>query len=156
MVSPTTQQALSLSLSSSQQASAYPTGLSGESEVIAAISPTSGDGIRGFSAVVSNGIGTSGVQSFLLGSKYLKAAQELLDEVVNVGSANGGKDKATMKSRESTPRATIGGSHNSGGESSSSKQSAELSTAQRQELQVKKAKLASMLDEVNLIIFSFL
>ncbi|EXB38411.1 BEL1-like homeodomain protein 1 [Morus notabilis] len=162
-VSPT-QQALSLSLSSSQQTStAYATSLSGENEVVPGISPTSCDDIRAFpgnsmSSAVSNGIGNS-AQSVLLGSKYLKAAHELLDEVVNVGStkgvktattdsADGGREKTAKIDRESTPAAAIGGSYNSGGESSCSKQGAELSTAQRQELQVKKAKLARMLDEV--------
>ena len=167
VISPTTQQALWLSLSSSQQAAGYATSLSRENEVVPGISPTSGDGhIPGFpgnplsstvSAVSNNGIGTStaGVPSVLLGSRYLKATQELLDEVVNVGSkmaidlANGANKKALKANRESTPPPAIGGSHNSGVESSSSKQiGAEISTAQRQELQVKKAKLASMLDEV--------
>ncbi|POO01357.1 Homeodomain transcription factor [Trema orientale] len=159
VVSPT-QQALSLSLSSSQQAVAY--GAAGENEVVPVISPSSNDGVGGFPgnslsstvSAVSNRIGSSGVQSMLLGSMYLKATQELLDEVVNVlglkgeKAANGAKEKAMKTNREPTPPAAIGGSHNSGGESGSSKQSVELSTAQRQELQVKKAKLASMLDEV--------
>ncbi|XP_062082460.1 BEL1-like homeodomain protein 1 [Humulus lupulus] len=166
VVSPT-QQALSLSLSSTHPQAAYAAAsLSGEIEVVPTMLPTGGhDSIRSFagnslsSTVSNNGIGTSGqLQSVLLGSKYLKAAQELLDEVVKVGSkggkdavdsANGAsKDKAMKSYRESTPPPEMGGSRNSGGESSSSKISAELSTVQRQELQVKKAKLASMLDEV--------
>uniref|UniRef100_A0A803PXY3 POX domain-containing protein n=1 Tax=Cannabis sativa TaxID=3483 RepID=A0A803PXY3_CANSA len=189
VVSPTTQQqALSLSLSSTHpaQAAAYVASSSfsggdiNNEVVIPTVLPTSfGNSLS--STIVSNnsGIGTSlgQVQSMLLGSKYLKAAQELLDEVVNVGNNNnnfksrgkeekdntaidssvncstvgglGSKDKAAMKSNgERTPTPELGGSRNSGGESSSSKISAELSTVQRQELQVKKAKLASMLDEV--------
>ncbi|XP_022943984.1 BEL1-like homeodomain protein 1 [Cucurbita moschata] len=154
---PTTQQGLSLSLSSQQ--SLYRT-LSAEQEIqggggAPAISPTSGDDIRvsGNSptsvSVVSSGI--TGVQSVILGSKYLKAAQELLDEVVNVGKGNyktdkgdGTKDKMKMK-KEST--AAIGGEPSGGGETTS-KPAAELSTAQRQDLQMKKAKLIGMLDEV--------
>ncbi|KAM6595778.1 hypothetical protein CsatA_006302 [Cannabis sativa] len=190
VVSPTTQQqqALSLSLSSTHpaQAAAYVASSSfsggdiNNEVVIPTVLPTSfGNSLS--STIVSNnsGIGTSlgQVQSMLLGSKYLKAAQELLDEVVNVGNNNnnfksrgkeekdntaidssvncstvgglGSKDKAAVKSNgERTPTPELGGSRNSGGESSSSKISAELSTVQRQELQVKKAKLASMLDEV--------
>lgn len=167
-----TRQALSLSLSSSQQrnTAAYATSLSGGNEVVPAgiLSPTSGDDVRAnflgnslSSTVlaVSNGIGSS-VHGVLLGSKYLKAAHELLDEVVNVGSTKGMKAGAAAATdsangagekpdRESThAAAAIGGSYNSGGESSNTKLGTELSTAQRQELQVKKAKLAKMLDEV--------
>ncbi|KAL5575978.1 hypothetical protein UlMin_017677 [Ulmus minor] len=146
VVSPN-QQGLSLSLSSQQT--------TGYNEVVPA-STTAADNPRAFLgnsppsvSAVSNGIG--GLQSVLSGSKYLKVAQELLDEVVNVGkeiklssTAEGSKDKAT----KTTPAAAIGTScDNSGGESSS-RQVAELSTAQRQDLQVKKAKLATMLDEV--------
>lgn len=153
---PTTQQGLSLSLSSQQ--SLYRT-LSAEQEIqgggggapsgeeirVSGNSPTS-------VSVVSSGI--TGVQSVILGSKYLKAAQELLDEVVHVGKGNfksdkgdGTKDKMKMK-KESM--ATIGGdpSASVGGGESTSKPVAELSTAQRQDLQMKKAKLIGMLDEV--------
>lgn len=104
-------------------------------------------------SVVSTGI--SGVQSVILGSKYLKAAQELLDEVVNVGKGTTktdkaaeatNKDKMKMK-KEST--AAIG--ELSAGADTASNPAAELSTAQRQDLQMKKAKLIGMLDEVNTI-----
>ncbi|KAF4346978.1 hypothetical protein G4B88_002192, partial [Cannabis sativa] len=172
VVSPTTQQqALSLSLSSTHpaQAAAYVASSSfsggdiNNEVVIPTVLPTSfGNSLS--STIVSNnsGIGTSigQVQSMLLGSKYLKAAQELLDEVVNVGNNNnnfksrgkeekdntaidssvncstvgglGSKDKAAMKSNgERTPTPELGGSRNSGGESSSSKISAELSTVEQ-------------------------
>lgn len=100
-------------------------------------------------SAVSNGV--SGVHSMVLGSKYLKATQELLDEVVNVGKGiksdliEGAKDKMKMnKEAMSGDGSSCGG----GGGETSAKRGAELSTAQRQELQMKKAKLVNMLDEV--------
>lgn len=146
------QQGLSLSLSSQQ--TAYRS-LSGEHDVVGhahvpGLSSTSGDDLRmsGTSpssvSAVSNGI--SVMQSAILGSKYLKATQELLDEVVNVGkgikmdSVEGTKGK--MMNEES--RGVIGDVPGEG----SSRQATELTTAQRQELQMKKAKLVSMLEEV--------
>ncbi|KAB1216251.1 BEL1-like homeodomain protein 1 [Morella rubra] len=150
-----TQQGLSLSLSS--QRTAYRP-LSGEHDTAApvhvqGISPTSVDDLRtsGNSSssvsAVSNGI--TGMQSVVLGSKYLKAAQELLDEVVNVGKGfkvdSGEVTKAKMKMKmKNESRSVVG----DGAGESSTKQGAELTTAQRQELQMKKAKLVSMLDEV--------
>ncbi|KAK8550769.1 hypothetical protein V6N13_119271 [Hibiscus sabdariffa] len=68
-------------------------------------------------SAVPNGI--SGVQSVVFGSKYLRAAQELLDEVVKVGL--GLKTDPSEGTKEKI---------------------------KRQELQMKKAKLVSMLDEV--------
>ncbi|GFP97164.1 bel1-like homeodomain protein 1 [Phtheirospermum japonicum] len=85
--------------------------------------------------------GDGDMKSLIMGSKYLKAAQELLDEVVSVGkgptTTEGSKDKAKKESvRESDERVDKnGGPH-------------ELTTAQRQEIQMKKTKLNSMLDEV--------
>ncbi|XVF19625.1 hypothetical protein REPUB_Repub11eG0126800 [Reevesia pubescens] len=100
-------------------------------------------------SVVSNGI--SGVQSVVSGSKYLRAAQELLDEVVNVlkgikttDVSEGTKEKIKAN-KESV--AAVTGEGSSAGENGA-KRGAELTTAQRQELQMKKAKLVSMLDEV--------
>ncbi|BBH05330.1 BEL1-like homeodomain 1 protein [Prunus dulcis] len=103
--------------------------------------PAKGSSLSSVSAM------SHGFSGVLLGSKYLKAAQELLDEVVHVGKGSnadeldgGIKDKMKV-SRETT--AGIGASSSGG-----VKQGAELNTAQRQELQMKKAKLVSMLDEV--------
>lgn len=94
-------------------------------------------------------VSSSGVQSVILGSKYLKAAQALLDEVVNVGKSNNKnddvhvtKDKMRKMKKESTP--PIG----------QPPATADLTTAQRQDLQMKKAKLIGMLDEVYVYIFS--
>lgn len=115
-----------------------------------AISPASGDDMRisgssSSASAVSNGI--SGLQSVLMGSKYLKAAQQLLDEVVSVGkdfkSDSNKGSKGQLKGNRDSPAAEA----SSGGEING-KRAAELTTAERQELQMKKAKLISMLDEV--------
>ncbi|CAL0303983.1 unnamed protein product [Lupinus luteus] len=127
------QQGLSLSLSSQQ-----PVYRSVSSE----ISPV----IRG------SGISGMNNSNMILGSKYLKAAQELLDEVVNVGKGifkgESIESREKMKANiEST--SGIGGDGSNGGvQNSGGKQGIELSMAQRQELQMKKSKLVSMLDEV--------
>ncbi|KAG5602751.1 hypothetical protein H5410_034121 [Solanum commersonii] len=93
--------------------------------------------------------------NMVLGSKYLKAAQELLDEVVNiVGKSIKGDDqkKDNSMNKESMPLASDVNTTSSGGGESSSRQknevAVELTTAQRQELQMKKAKLLAMLEEV--------
>lgn len=98
--------------------------------------------------------------NMVLGSKYLKAAQELLDEVVNVvGKSIKGDDdqkKENSMNKESMPSLasdvnTSSGTGAAGGESSSrhkNEVAVELTTAQRQELQMKKAKLLTMLEEV--------
>jgi len=136
-----------LSLSLSSQQTPYRS-LSGD---VHAISPASlgGDDMRG----LQNGV--SSMHSVVLGSKYLKSTQELLDEVVNVGkgiskgeeSMEGAKKEKMKGNIESTSGvgdgSSCGGENNDGG-----KQGGELGTAQRQELQMKKSKLVSMLDEV--------
>lgn len=96
--------------------------------------------------------------NMILGSKYLKAAQELLDEVVNiVGKSNKGDDqkKDNSMNKELIPLVSDVNTNSSGGggggESSSRQKNEvaiELTTAQRQELQMKKAKLLAMLEEV--------
>ncbi|GMI97300.1 BEL1-like homeodomain 1, embryo sac development arrest 29 [Hibiscus trionum] len=100
-------------------------------------------------SVVSTGI--SGAQGVVLGSKYLRAAQELLDEVVNVGKgiktdvSEGTKEKIKINKE---PVAAVNGEGSSTAAEDGTKHGAELTTAQRQELQMKKSKLISMLDEV--------
>ncbi|ERN16094.1 hypothetical protein AMTRI_Chr11g152230 [Amborella trichopoda] len=89
---------------------------------------------------------SSNLQGVLMGSKYLKAAQELLDEVVSVGKGvktdSGKREKSQVKiGREMA----VEGS----GAESSGKKGSELSTVERQEVQMKKAKLVAMLDEVD-------
>ncbi|KAF3439471.1 hypothetical protein FNV43_RR17749 [Rhamnella rubrinervis] len=148
MVSPT-RQGLSLSLSSQQ--TVYRTLSAAEHEIPTTYTSPTAVVLAGnshsssASAVVSGGIG---VHSVLLGSKYLKIVQELLDEVINVEkeikaaadkSAERTKTKSTKMTRESTPVI---------GSEGSSKEGAELTTARRHELEMKKAKLINMLDEV--------
>ncbi|KAL2932708.1 BEL1-like homeodomain protein 1 [Bienertia sinuspersici] len=160
---PMAAQGLSLSLSPGMQMQPQPN----QSQVtVAGASTTNGNGV-------------------IPGSKYLKAAQELLEEVVNVGSntnfitnnnnkpctdtgngngnGNGSgtnltgdssgahKEKATVDQSEGFSHGGISVGGGGGGECSSgvsTMKPAELSTAQRQELQMKKAKLLNMLDEV--------
>ncbi|CAN4100790.1 unnamed protein product [Withania somnifera] len=93
--------------------------------------------------------------NMVLGSSYLKAAQELLDEVVNIVGKRDDQKKELENSmkKESMPLgASDVNTSSGGGAESSSKQkievAAELSTSQRQELQMKKAKLVSMREEV--------
>ncbi|GAA0166606.1 homeodomain transcription factor [Lithospermum erythrorhizon] len=99
-------------------------------------------------SMVSNGV--NGVQSVLLSSKYLKATQEILDEVVYVGK--GGKSENFKGSNEQKKNPGESSMANDGngenGREGNLKRSAELSTAEKQEIQMKKAKLVNMLDEV--------
>lgn len=141
-------QGLSLSLSSQQGVYNRPTNvevdMQGRGQVgLTRVSENSPSSV----SVVSNAV--SIIPSVVLGSKYLKPAQELLDEVVNVGnmifdSTQASKEK--MKLHKETTVLTEEGSN--GDESKSAKIAAELTTAQRQDLQIKKGKLVTMLDEV--------
>ncbi|XP_057778030.1 BEL1-like homeodomain protein 1 [Salvia miltiorrhiza] len=159
------QQGLSLSLSSQQPPSGYgsfrPDGVRevpSQPLVTAVSSPPRCDDVRvsGGSPSSASGVsnGVNGVQSVLLSSKYLKAAQELLDEVVNVGkgvktAAESGKAGTNGAAKSSGDSAAAAGSGDGqSGADSSAKRGAELSTAERQEIQMKKAKLVNMLDEV--------
>ncbi|KAG1369761.1 BEL1-like homeodomain protein 1 [Cocos nucifera] len=97
---------------------------------------------------VSNAV--SILQRFLMGSKYLKAAQQLLDEAVNVGQGiKGDPTKGTnSKSPTKSNRESEGTGTGTAEEDRSTKREADLTTAERQELQMKKAKLVNMLEEV--------
>jgi len=86
-------------------------------------------------------------------SRYLKAAQELLDEVVN--DCKNIKQKAQKEQVEAAKtygKETEGGLKSEGVSSNPQESAAnaapELSTAEKQELQNKMAKLMAMLDEV--------
>ncbi|TXG58135.1 hypothetical protein EZV62_015964 [Acer yangbiense] len=152
---PRAKQGLSLSLSNSQQQTGgfasqgggQGQALSGEDMRVSGGSASSGSG-------VTNGV--SGMQSVLVSSKYLKAAQELLDEVVNVNNSGINNNKSEFSKKSNGNNITsnnleIGESSvtaaGDGGEAAG-KRAAELTTAERQEIQMKKAKLISMLDEV--------
>ncbi|KAG6488403.1 BEL1-like homeodomain protein 1 [Zingiber officinale] len=92
----------------------------------------------------------NGVSGLLTGFKYLKAAQQLLDEVVNVGKEI--KDESTKKATSKNPAAAADSnikSTDAGGEDNDvAKRAADLTSAEKQELQMKKAKLINMLEEV--------
>ncbi|CAO2153176.1 unnamed protein product [Urochloa humidicola] len=89
----------------------------------------------------------------VMSSKYLKAAQELLDEVVSVSKgvedAKAKTSLSVVKKKEDSEGASGGGTEDGGAAKSGAGAPApELSTAERQELQMKKSKLINMLDEV--------
>ncbi|XP_060196543.1 BEL1-like homeodomain protein 1 [Lycium barbarum] len=141
------QQGLSLSLSSQQP------GFGNFTAAREIVSPTAATG-----GSTSSASGVQQQNTLPLSSKYLKAAQELLDEVVNVGKSmkltststsdvnNDGKESKNMATTTTTD---VDGQLDGVGESSSKHEgAAELSTAERQEIQMKKAKLVNMLDEV--------
>ncbi|KZV48976.1 hypothetical protein F511_09572 [Dorcoceras hygrometricum] len=160
-------QGLSLSLSSQQQQQppapiVYGSSFKQEREVpsqavVSAVTMPRGrdaKGSSGGSPSSNSGVsaGLNGMQSVLLSSKYLKAVQELLDEVANVGKGEKSRnesDKEIINGNSTAAFATdvTNGDGHSGGESSA-KRGPELSTAERQEIQMKKAKLVNMLDEV--------
>ncbi|XP_023005645.1 BEL1-like homeodomain protein 1 [Cucurbita maxima] len=146
------QQGLSLSLSSQQGFGSREI----QSQTHQAVSGEENVRISGGSSSSASGItnGAAGIQGVLISSKYLKAAVELLDEVVNV-TQNGIKN-------ESSPKKAAGNQNKMNGDASAAattadgsfeeegdgKRAADLTTAERQEIQMKKEKLISMLDEV--------
>ncbi|XP_021831552.1 BEL1-like homeodomain protein 3 [Prunus avium] len=98
-----------------------------------------------------------GSASTMLSSKYLKAAQQLLDEVVNVRKA---LKQSRLNKHQNSKRIGLDGSKETDGNDqhlprssdpseSSTISTLELSPAERQDLQNKKTKLLSMLDEVD-------
>ncbi|XP_057531854.1 BEL1-like homeodomain protein 3 [Amaranthus tricolor] len=97
----------------------------------------------------------AGMANTLLKSKYMKVAQQLLDEVVNVRDAlkrsDSGRDQNSNKEDESSKEAKVGSqaASESNEPPAGSGSAQELSPAERQELQSKLDKLHSMLDEVD-------
>ena len=87
-----------------------------------------------------------GFASTILNSKYLRVAQELLDEVINVRKAL--KQPDLDKNINSQPNPSNGMS--SEPSESVNNPSSEISPTERQDLQNKKTKLLSMLDEVSI------
>ncbi|CAN4119158.1 unnamed protein product [Withania somnifera] len=88
----------------------------------------------------------------ILGSKYLKVAQELLDEVVNVGKnikLSDGLEGDHAKEKHKLDNELVSLANDDVESSRQKNNVVELTTAQRQELQMKKAQLVSMLDEVD-------
>ncbi|XP_073143767.1 BEL1-like homeodomain protein 1 [Henckelia pumila] len=89
---------------------------------------------------------SSGVESKpgkVMGSKYLKAAQQILDEVANVGEGVSVHDGMLVRSKDKAKiiESSINGAGEDGG-------AEKRTTAQRQDIQMKKAKLVAMLHEV--------
>ncbi|KAL6843513.1 hypothetical protein ACP4OV_026575 [Aristida adscensionis] len=101
------------------------------------------------------GYGPAGVAGVLRNSKYTRAAQELLEEFCSVGRGQikgGAGGRGGRGASASNPNASKGGASSSGAAqspSSASKEPPQLSPADRFEHQRKKAKLISMLDEVD-------
>ncbi|XP_021285382.1 BEL1-like homeodomain protein 3 [Herrania umbratica] len=87
----------------------------------------------------------SGFANTISSSKYLRVAQELLDEVINIRKAL--KQRDLDKNISSQPKSSNGMS--SEPSESVNNSSSEISPAERQDLQNKKTKLLSMLDEVD-------
>ncbi|KAL3722558.1 hypothetical protein ACJRO7_034865 [Eucalyptus globulus] len=92
--------------------------------------------------------GMSNMSRMLSNSRYLRAAQQLLDEVVNVRKAlkqsDSEKIKKSEEGDEDSKKDVVSNPQESDGNSAG-----DLSQAERQELQSKLAKLSSMLDEVD-------
>ncbi|KAI5581622.1 hypothetical protein BDE02_07G030200 [Populus trichocarpa] len=96
---------------------------------------------------VHAGFGSSlGVVNVLRNSKYVKAAQELLEEFCSVGR---GQFKKSKFGRQNTNPSSNNNPGGGGGSSSSTKDLPPLSAADRIEHQRRKVKLLSMLDEVD-------
>ncbi|RHN71040.1 putative transcription factor Homeodomain-TALE-BEL family [Medicago truncatula] len=101
--------------------------------------------------------GSQGFSNIFLNTQYLKAIQELLDEIVNVRKQRGMEKQETIrnigldnpkdsdgKSISQSMQITSGGPNDP-----NSNPSCEISSAERQNLLDKKTKLLSMLDEVD-------
>lgn len=98
------------------------------------------------------GYGASlGVVNVLRNSKYVKAAQELLEEFCSVGRGQFKKNKLGRQNSISNlnPNSGGGGGSGSGGGSSTSKDIPSLSAADKIEHQRRKAKLLTMIDEAS-------
>ncbi|KAF9675237.1 hypothetical protein SADUNF_Sadunf09G0011200 [Salix dunnii] len=153
-------QGLSLSLSSQKAPTPYNRAVSNKHHEIQALHSHVSVGSSGYEirvsgnspssvSAVSNGI--SSLQNMVLGSKYLRATQELLDEAVCVGKnlMKSGLIEGSSKERKKMAKESItGDGTGGGGETCAANGGAELTTAHRQELQTKKGKLVNVLDEV--------
>ncbi|KAI3688034.1 hypothetical protein L1987_81740 [Smallanthus sonchifolius] len=140
------QQGLSLSLSSQQ--SRLPISPTGDRR--AAIGGGAGGVVGSTSSASGISSNVNGMHN-MLNSKYLKATQEILEEVVNVGKValknpdQSFKDLKITGGDGGSPLVTITGE---GEFTNKSDSTAEFTTAERQEIQMKKAKLVNLLDEV--------
>ncbi|KAL5205410.1 hypothetical protein ABZP36_033619 [Zizania latifolia] len=90
----------------------------------------------------------SSQEQVVMGSKYLKAAQELLDEAVSVSKGVEEAKRAMVVKKKEDSEGASGGGGAGDGDGSKNATAAEMSTAEWQELPMKKSKLVNMLDEV--------
>ncbi|CAH2036788.1 unnamed protein product [Thlaspi arvense] len=113
--------------------------------------PSSGYGGNGFYNNYRYNETSGGFMSSVLRSRYLKPVQSLLDEVVSVKKElNQTRKKKKGEDFNNGSKETEGGGGGSGELSSDSNgKLTELSTIERQELQNKKNKLLTMVDEVD-------
>lgn len=103
---------------------------------------------------VQIGFGSSlGVVNVLRNSKYVKPAQELLEEFCSVGKVQLKKNKFNIKPNPNTESATTATTSAAATGGSTSKDQPPLSAADRIEHQRRKVKLLSMLDEVRISLF---
>ncbi|VFQ74155.1 unnamed protein product [Cuscuta campestris] len=149
------QQGLSLSLSSQQTGfgNFQPKPEAGTEHMAMAVpsSAAAGDEVRvpgGSPSPVSDAVNGGVHQNVLLNSKFLNAAQELLDEVVNVGRGMKSGTEPFKGSKEVSKNPGAAAADVPTGGQSGGKRAVELTTAERQEIQMKKSKLVNMLDEV--------
>ncbi|CAN0911942.1 BEL1-like homeodomain protein 2 [Linum grandiflorum] len=90
-----------------------------------------------------------GVVNVLRHSKYVKAAQELLEEFCSVGRGQFKKNKSLARLNSNNSNGGGGGGGGSSGTSSKEFPAPPLSSSDRMEHQRRKVKLISMLDEVD-------
>lgn len=99
---------------------------------------------------IGYGSSSLGVVKVLRNSRYVKAAQELLEEFCSVGRGQFKKNKSGSKHNNPNQNPTNSGGGGGGAAScSSSKDLPPLSSTERIEHQRRKVKLSSMLDEVD-------
>ncbi|KAF5791827.1 putative transcription factor Homeodomain-TALE-BEL family [Helianthus annuus] len=99
---------------------------------------------------VGYGSSSLGVVKALRTSRYVKAAQELLEEFCSVGRGQFKVNKSGSKHNPNqNPSSSSGGGGGGGASSASSKDPPSLSSTERIEHQRRKSRLLSMLDEVD-------
>ncbi|MQL90517.1 hypothetical protein Taro_023110, partial [Colocasia esculenta] len=116
--------------------------------------PNGSDNSRDKRIIEPSPYGLSNLAITITNSKYLKAAQQLLDEVVNVHRALKQKSDKSHSSFGTAGRKEYDGGSNSdevneNPQESTANSTPELSPTERQELQNKMSKLLAMLDEVD-------
>jgi hypothetical protein len=91
---------------------------------------------------------------YIQNSKYLKAARELLDEVVNVRDAIKGKGDKNRSKKDSAGEGKDAEKSEEKADEHEGNSSAELTPSERQDLQNKVSALMALLDQVNPLFFS--